>query len=361
MADLYAELFCDPLAVAGWRHRPTLKRVAYTYPELTWTLRPIVAFPDALDGEDAETYASDARQAGDATGLPVDSDPLEGGVPSSWVACEALVAARAAEPIAAMELYHRLSAVTFAGGDPPGTAGAVAAVAAEIDGLDADAIRDAVGSRRATAALGRDLAIGAGLFDRLDEHELRGSPGRLRLDARLVDDGASTPVTETTDDAETESGTDEPGDDEDETASGAEGDDQSDEAVVPAPPVVRLTAGKYTVVVDPAQGFQEFADVLGRYDPDMGRDLWKEKLYGRNVVQAYGVSQRTAENLSGEDYPEKARGVLESVGESFVADVAACTTLDGDTCRLALRQLGARDGAERTPAGAWRRSRNRED
>ncbi len=352
MADLHAELFCDPLSVAGWRHRPILKRVAYTYPELPWTLRPTVAFPDPLTGEDASTYARDARRAADAAGLPVDADALAEGVPSSWVACEALVAARAADPAGAMELYHRLGAATFAGGDPPETADAVANVAAEIDGLDAGEIREAVGSRRATAALGRDLERGAAMFATLDAYEVRGTPGRLRLDERLVGDGASTPSrsVDTTAEGETADGTDDEPDTRD-----------SEPPVVPSPPVVRLTAGKYTVLIDPAQGYQEFADVLGRYDPDMGRDLWKEQRYGRKVIQAYGLGQRTAENLSGEDYGAKSRRVLDAVGESFVADVAACSTLDPDTCRIALRQLAADGGAERGPAGGWRPTPNRED
>lgn len=352
MADLHAELFCDPFSVAGWRHRPTLKRVAYTYPELPWTLRPTVAFPDSLSGEKAETYARDARDAADATGLPVDADPLESGVPASWAACEALVAARAADPDGALELYHRLSAATFAGGDPPSTVEAIGEIAAGVDGLDAGSIRDAIGSRRATAALGRDLAIGADIFDRLDEYEVRGTPGRLRLDARLVGDGASALAPD-------ETGADEAPDEGGADSDGSDADDGP--AVVPAPPVVRLTAGNYTVLIDPAQGYQEFSDALGRYDPDMGRDLWKEQRYGRKVIQAYGLGQRTAENLSGESYPEKSREVLESVGESFVADVAACSTLDPDTARIALRQLGAEGGAERGPGGGWRLAPNRED
>lgn len=359
MADLHAELFCDPFSVAGWRHRPTLKRVAYTYPELSWTLRPTVAFPDPLSGEDAQTFARDAQRAADAADLPVAADSLESGVPASWDACEALVAARAADPDAAMELYHRLGATTFAGGDPPSTPEAIGKIAAGIDGLDAASIRDAIGSHRATAALGRDLAIGADIFERLDEHEVRGTPGRLRLDARLVGDGASALGSD--DEAE---GGDETGDEGD-AESGEKSNDENpaDDSpdVVPAPPVVRLTAGKYTVLIDPAQGYQEFSDVLGRYDPDMGRDLWKEERYGRKVIQAYGLGQRTAENLSGESYPEKSREVLASVGESFVADVAACSTLDTDTARIALRQLGTEGGAERGPYGGWRLAPNRED
>ncbi|GAB7095912.1 hypothetical protein JCM30237_30660 [Halolamina litorea] len=358
MAELHAELFCDPLSVAGWRHRSTLKRVAYTYPELTWTLRPTVAFPDPLEGEAAATYAADARRAADAAGLPVEAEPLKAGVPASWVACEALVAARAMDPAGAMELYHRLNAASFAGGSPPSSADAVADVGTEIDGLDADEIRAAIGSRRTTAGLGRDLAIGEAMFDRLDEHEVRGTPGRLRLDARLLGDGASAPdgdeaeADNTDDDAEGENGDGETADDTSDTP---------EPASVPAPPVVRLTAGRYTVVIDLSQGFQEFADVLGRYDPDMGRDLWREGRYGRKVIQAYGLGQRTAENLSGEDFSEKSRRVLDAVGESFVADVAACSTLDPDTCRIALRQLGAAGGAERGPSGGWRPTPNRED
>jgi len=365
MSDLHAELFCDPFSVAGWRCRPTLKRVAYTYPELNWTLRPTVAFPDPLSEDDLTTYARDARRAADATGLPVDTDPLESGVPASWAACEALVAARAADPNGAMELYNRLAAATFAGGDPPATPDAIATVADNIDGLDADSIADAIGNRRTTAALGQDLAIGADLFDRLEEYEVRGTPGTLHLNARLIGDGASAPASEDEPVEDGETGDDGEAGDDGETAKASDGDEAteagSDEAVVPAPPLVRLRAGRYTVVVDPARGYQEFADVLGRYDPDMGRDLWKEQRYGRKVIQAYGVGQRTAENLSGENYAEKSREVLESVGESFVADVAACTTLDPDTCRIALRQLGAEGGAERGFSGGWRLAANRED
>lgn len=358
MTTLHAELFCDPFAVDSWRHRPTLKHVSYAFPELRWTLRPIVAHPDSFEGDAAASFAADARQAGTAAGLPVAGEAVADGIPSSWSACEALVAARSADAAGAFELYNRLSARLFAGGDPATTADELASVAAEIEGLDAQTVRTGVGSRRATAALGRDLEIGRELFARLNEFEVRGTPDRLPLADRLLGD-AVVPLN-------SESGWESLGDDAEEGADGSE-TDQSDsdqdpaEPMVPSPPLVRISAGDYTVVVDPAGGHQEFADVLQRFDADIGRPAWEEKLYGRKAMRAYGMEKRTAENITGEDYPEKAKGVLEEAGESFVADVAACTDLDPDTCRVALRKLGADGSAERGPSGGWRPLANRED
>lgn len=358
MTTLHAELFCDPYAVQSWRHRPTLKHVAYAFPELRWTPRPVVAHPDAVEGEAATAFAADARRAGTDAGLPVAEDALAEGVPASWRACEALVAARSMDAAGAFELYNRLSARLFAGGDPARTADEIAAVAADVDGLDADAVRAAVGTRRATAAVGRDLEIGAQLLARIEEFEVRGTPGRLPLADRLLGDPVAP--------LDSESGwepapadEDEPG--EDEETESPEADESPADPEVPAPPVVRVRAGDYTVVVDPAAGHQEFADVLQRFDADIGRPAWKEKIYGRKAMRAYGMEKRTAENITGENYPEKARAVLEETGESFVADVAACTDLDPDTIRVALRKLGTDGGAERGPAGGWRPVANRED
>lgn len=354
MCAFHAELFCDPYAVGSWRHRPTLKHVAYAFPELEWTLRPIVAHPEPRSGEAAATFATEARNAASAADLPV-ADEFGGQVPASWVACEALVAARAADTDAALELYNRLSARLFAGGDPATTAEAVASVAADIDGLDADAVRTAVGSRRTTAALGRDLEIGRALLANRDRYEFRGTPEALPLADRLYGD-VSAPLDVPTG---TEPAPDE-ADDEDDPEEAVE-QSEPEPPTVPAPPLVRVRAGSHTVVVDPAGGHQEFADVFRRFDADIGRPAWEEKLYGRKAMQAYGMEQRTAENLSGENYPEKAEEVLSIAGESFVADVAACTHLDTDTCRVALRKLGAQGRAERGPTGGWRPVANRED
>lgn len=370
MCALHVELFCDPYAVGSWRHRPTLKHVAYAFPELEWTLRPIVAHPEPLSGEAAETFAADARSAASAAGLPAANDDFGERVPASWVACEALIAARADDADAALELYNRLSARLFAGGDPATTAKEVASVATDIDGLDADAVRAAVGSRRVTAALGRDLEIGRALLANRNQYEFRGTPEELPLADRLYGD-VSAPLDNPTGAEPAADGTENA-----DVADDAEDVDDADDAedtddveteggskppTVPAPPLVRVRAGSHTVVVDPAGGHQEFADVLGRFDADLGRPAWEEKLYGRKAMQSYGMEQRTAENISGEDYPEKAEKVLSIAGESFVADVAACTLLDPDTCRVALRKLGAQGRAERGPSGGWRPVANRED
>lgn len=357
MTTLHAELFCDPFAVDSWRHRPTLKHVAYAFPELRWTLRPIVAHPEPLEGEAATSVAAGARQAGTEAGLPVADGSLADGIPASWSACEALVAARSADAESAFELYNRLSARLFAGGDPPTAADELAAVAAEVEGLAAEVVRTAVGSRRATATLGRDLEIGRELFARLDAFEVRGTPGRLPLTDRLLGD-AVLPLNNETGRQSTADGEGTEAETDDVNRGDAETDE---EPVVPLPPLVRIRADEYTVVVDPACGHQEFADVLQRFDADIGRPAWEEKLYGRQAMRAYGMEKRTAENITGENYPEKVEAVLEEAGESFVADVAACTSLDPDTCRVALRKLGAEGGAARGPSGGWRPLANRED
>lgn len=369
MTTLHAELFCDPFAVRSWRHRSTLKHVAYAFPELTWTLRPIVAHPEPLEGEVATAFAADAQEAGSAAGLPVADEALAEGVPASWRACEALVAARADDAEGAFELSNRLSARLFAGGDPATTADELAAVATDIEGLDAEAVRAAVGTRCATAALGRDLEVGRSLLANLDTFEVRGTPEGLPLSDRLLGDVAAPldsesgrePIAEedANEDEETDTETQGVG------TENADGDSVAEEAesapMIPSPPIVRIRAGDYTVVVDPGEGHQEFSDVLQRFDADIGRQVWGEKLYGRSAMRAYGMEKRTAENLTGEKYPEKAGAVLEEAGECFIADVAACTSLSPDTCRVALRKLGAEGSAERGPAGGWRPVANRED
>lgn len=358
MTTLHAELFCDPFAVDSWRHRSTLKHVSYAFPELQWTLRPIVAHPDPIEGEAAASFAGDARQAGTAAGLPVADEVLAKGVPPSWSVCEALVAARSDDAVGAFELYNRLSARLFAGGEPATTVDELASVVAAIEGLDGEAVQREVGSRRATATLGRDLEIGRELFARLGEFEVRGTPDRLPLADRLLGDVVAP--------LDSESGWESLGDDvedgvDEEDTDQSDSNQEASEPMVPSPPLVRIRAGDYTVVVDPAAGHQEFADVLQRFDADIGRPAWEEKLYGRKAMRAYGMEKRTAENITGENYPAKAQGVLEETGESFVADVAACTDLDPDTCRVALRKLGTQGGAERGPSGGWRPLPNRED
>lgn len=358
MNDLHAELFCDPYATGLWRHRSLLVHVAYAFSELEWTVRPVVAVPAPLSGSSASAYAESARRAGTAAGLPVADDLFADGVPASWGACEALTAVRATEPAAALPYLHRLASRVFAAGSPPETPAELADLATSLPGVDADVVREAVGSRRAAAAVGRDLERGRDLFARLEAHEVRGDPESVPLGPRLYGDGRlpPEPLRRRSVDENTggESSNEDDADGSDGGAADAEANGTDDsEPRVPRAPLVRIVAGEYTVVVDPRTGFDEFVDVLRRYDPDLGDLDWQARLHGRHVMRAYGMGKRTAENLSSERYADKVRTILADVDEAFVPDLAACADLDPDTCRVAVRELKLRGDVERTDGGGW--------
>lgn len=353
MTRVTGELFCDPLAVAGWRHLPLLRQVEYTFPEVDWVLRPVVAHPTAPAGEAREELAERARRAGEASGLPVDAESLVGSFPASWPACEALAVAQSTAPGTAMAYLRQLRVETFAAGSPPADPSTLADVARRVPGLDPEEVADAVGNRRATAGLGRALERGRGLVAAIDAGalEVRGDPGRMPLSPRALDDGDETDQGDGPGDPDGDAdGPGEPADD-------ADCPDEPEEApapAVPAPPLARFDYGDRSVVVDPAAGFDEFADVLRGFDPDLGDLDWDAAIHGREAMQAYGVAKRTAENLSNERFPPKVRTVLERVDDAFVAEIAACADLDPDTTRVAVRELRADGVAERTPTGAWR-------
>jgi hypothetical protein len=346
MSDLRAELFCDPFAPGVWRFRPLLSRIGYTFSELPWTVRPVAAVETRLEGEAADSFRTAATQAGAAADLPVAAELFAEGVPSSWPACEALVAVRSSQPEAARRYLDRLSARTFAEGEPPTSADTLAALAESV-GVAGDVVRDAVGSRRATAAVGRDIERGRALFETLHAHEVRGDPEADELGARLSDDGGAADPADGGDDSAEHDDADAP------SAPAAQRSLAGSASAVPRPPLVRIYAGDRTVVVDPRTGFDEFLDVLHRYDPDLGDLDWESQLYGRKVMTAYSIPDRTAEHLSTEPYGEKIRTILTALGEAFTAEVAACADLDAETVRLELRSQRADGVVESTDSGAW--------
>ncbi|WP_435147900.1 hypothetical protein [Halobaculum sp. P14] len=349
MTRVDADLFCDPFAAAQWRHQPVIRHVEYAFPEVAWTVRPVVAHPEPLDGPDADAAATDAERAATAAGLPVNADALRDGVPSSWAACEALVGVRDAAADRALAYLHRLAGEAFAAGRPPASAEALADVAADVDGVDPDAVRDAVGSRRAAAAVGRDAEVARGLLAD-DDVGVRGDPATLPLAPRLYSDGDPTARASRDDDRDSD----------DDRSSNDDRDSNDDEAgrgpqaTVPAPPLVCIRSGEYVDVVDPATGFDEFVDVLRRIDPDLGDLNWRAQIHGRSAMESYGVEQRAAEQWSNEDYAPQVREVLSTFGEAYLADVAAAANLSADTCRLSLRELDADGDVARTETGAWR-------
>lgn len=344
MTRVTADLFCDPLAVAGWQHQPTLRHVEYAFPEVNWHIRPLVAHPSSLEGEDASAFAAAASDAAQKAGLPVDEGRLADGLPASWPACEALIRVQADSPERALPYLRQLRAETFARGRPPASTQALVAVAERVEGVDPNAIEAAVGSRRATAAVGRNLERGRSLVESLPDIEVRGNPETLSVAERLIWDGRST------------------GHAAEETERDGESDRADDDATraetcvdrVPAPPLVEFHSGDRTVVVDPARGFDEFADVLRGFDADLGELDWGAAIHGREAMQAYGIEKRTAENLSNERFAPKVREVLSRLDDAFVAEIAACADLDPDTTRVAVRELSVEGLAERTPTGAWR-------
>jgi len=355
-----ATLFTDPLSIDSWRHRPTVRRLGYVFRDVAWTPRAAVALPDRLDGERAREFAATAADAAEATGLPLADDAFAEGVPASWAACEALAAVRAVAPGRALAFHRRVQAEAFGGGRPPADARALGALAADV-GVDADEVAAAVGSRRATAAVGADLERARATVAALDDLEVRGAPDRLPLGDRLLTDApagdeGTTPAdddgaTPTDDDGAT------PMDDEGTTPMDDEGTTPTDdaEAAVFAPPVVRIDAGDETVVVDVRAGFDEFVDVFGRIDPDLGHlDHTADKL-GRRAMRAYGMPKAAAEQLTHGQYGERIASFLADDGPAFTPEIAACLDLDPATVRDAARDLVLASDVTSTATGAWRR------
>lgn len=352
MTQVTAELFCDPYAAACWERRPALRHVEYKFPAVEWVVRPVVARAESLDGTAAEEYAADAKRAGTTAGLPVAEDALAEGVPDSWAACEALVAVRDADSGGALELYHRLTARAFAAGRPTSSPDELAALATSVADVERETVRDAVGSRRATATVGADLEIGRQLVATLPETEVRGDPATMPLAPRAF--GGIPPGNEAGDrpECEEEGQADSDGEDSAEDAA-----DRDSAPAVPAPPLVRLSAGESTVVVDPSKGQAEFADVLRTFDPDMGETDYSSKIHARDAMRSYGISKRMAENISSEEYRPKVERVLTRLGGAFLTEIATCTDLDPETCRRTLRKLRSEGTVARTDAGVWRHVR----
>ncbi|QCC47137.1 hypothetical protein [Halobellus limi] len=345
MSDITITLFSDPLSVAAYRNRPVRSRLRYGFSDVDRRYRCLVSIPEPIDGADAESAERLAR-FDDTGGMPVESDVTADGVPSSWMACEAIAAGRETGGRgAAFDLARALADRTFAAGDPPSTPEGVRRIAESVPGIDAEAVAAAVGTRRATAAVGRDLERARETVSRLAEVDVRGSPRtvplrpRSHLDGPLSDgDGAGSP-----DGRDSDDGTD----DADPTA-------RTEDAVFAAP-VYRIDGPAGTTVVDGAAGFDVLRDAVRTHDPDLGDAGASTETQSRNVMQQYGADALSAESLGPEDHRERALEVLGALPSAFAPEIAACLDVTEETCRIALHRLKREGSVRRETTGAWTR------
>ncbi|MFD1687364.1 hypothetical protein [Halobellus litoreus] len=362
MSDVSVTLFSDPLSVAAYRNRPTQSRLRHAFDDVDRRYRCLVSIPTPIGGEDA---AAGDRERFENTGeMPVDSALTADGLPSSWPACEAVAAAReAGGSAAAFDLARAIADRTFAGGDPPATPEDVGALATSSVGVDAERVADAVGGRRATAAVGRDLERARRTVSLLPAVDVRGTPGTEPLRPRSCLDGPGTGTRSESafdTDSSTEEGTDldAGGGDSDTDGGGTDSPDDAPsrtEAAVFAAPVYRIDGPAGTTIVDGAAGFPALREAIRTHDPDLGDTGERTETHSRNVMQQYGTDALNAESFSPEDHGERALDVLGTLRTAFTPEIAACLDVTAETCRIALHRLKREGSVKRETTGAWTR------
>ena len=361
MSEVSVTLFSDPLSVAAYRNRPTQSRLRHAFDEVDLRYRCLVSIPNPIAGEDA---AADGLERFENTGeMPVDSALTADGLPSSWPACEAVAAAReAGGSAAALDFARAVADRTFAGGDPQSAPESLGALAASSVGIDAERVADAVGGRRATAAVGRDLERARRTVSLLPDVAVRGTPETEPLRPRSCLDGPG-PDTRSEAAFDTDSSTEEDtdpdaGGDSDTDGGGTDSSDDTPsrtEAAVLAAPVYRIDGPAGTTVVDGTAGFPALREAIRTHDPDLGDTGESTETHSRNVMQQYGTDALNAESFSPEDHGERALDVLRTLGTAFMPEIAACLDVTAETCRVALHRLKREGSVKRETTGAWTR------
>ncbi|WP_144903403.1 hypothetical protein [Halobellus captivus] len=380
MSDVSITLFSDPLSIDAYRRRPTRSRAEYVFGDVDITYRCAVSVPHSLDNTQS---TAEIRSRSDGGGMPVDSSVTADGFPSSWTACEAVATARELGGTdAAFALAREIADRTFAAGQPTATPEAIREAAEVVPGLDGRSVADAVGSRRATAAVGRDLELARQTVAKLSAFDVRGTPGREPLRPRSAldspeDDGvgadgraeAADPETgvdgadPTADvdggDSQDVANEDGPQDDSDEDGPRDDNAQVSNSPRTPdavfTAPVYRVDGPSGTTVVDGAAGFDALRDAVRKYDPDLGETEQTTETQSRNVMQQYGAAPMNAESFSPEDHGERAIDVLDSLPSASTTEISACLDVTEETCRITLHRLKREGDVRRLTTGAWTR------
>ncbi|MFB6131151.1 MAG: DsbA family protein, partial [Salinigranum sp.] len=188
-----AEFFTDPLSPWGWAAQPTLRRLRVEFDDLTLVPRTTVVLPDTSRSawlppnvEDASALPSVWRDVAASTGMPVTSTLWEDGVPTgSRDACAAVASVRETAPGSALPFLRRVREAVFVEGRRMDDAAELAAAARDVEGVDPDALRRALGDGRAAAALEDDLTRAVDVGSELPSVEVRGTVGTLPATPRL--------------------------------------------------------------------------------------------------------------------------------------------------------------------------------
>jgi len=359
MSDVTITLFSDPLSPAAYRRRAVRSQLEYVFDDVEFRYRCVVSVPEATDDVFSEV-ADELSDLRSASTMPVADSLTAEDLPSSWAACEAIAAARAYSGAdAAFALARALADRTFAAGEPVNAPGAIheAATAA---GVDAERVVDAVGSRRAAAAVGRDLEGARQTVSDLKEFEVRGTPETAPLRPRSylddVDDGRDAGTNaDTEDDSDTNADTDADINDETDTNDDAdEGSEPTTNEVFRAP-VYRVDGPARTIVVDGAAGFDAVRDAVRTQDPELGDLGDTTGTQSRNVMQQYGTSPMNAESFSPEDHGERAVAVLSTLKSAFTPEIRACLDVTEETCRITLHRLKRDGDVRQLTTGSWAR------
>jgi len=340
MTTVVVEQFTDPFSPWCWAAQPTLRRLRYEFEDVAWTPRMALLLPDPSEGtgsgeggeEDESTDDAMRRTRWAATaasgGMPVADGLWADALPSSRLACAAVAFVRETAPDRALSTLRRLRVAAVAEGRALEEVDEVAAVAGEVEGVDAATVGRGLVNGRAADALEADLERAVEVADELDAVEVRGDVRLLDAMERL---GSMGPGRDAAD-------------------SGDGGGDDSDEPKLLGPPALRIERDS-VVVADPRLSFGRLASAFGRAVPQTGIEIDDKFATSRMAMH---VPRDVAESLSSQDFGATVRPYLARFGRAYLPEVVAGTGVSRDTCRSALDSLVERGEAERAGPEEWR-------
>ena len=341
MASVTVEQFTDPFSPWCWAAQPTLRRLRYEFDDVEWTPRMTLLVPEGWGPGEPDQADVDARDdamrrtrwaaAAASSGMPIADGLWTDALSSSRLACSAVALIRETAPDRALPTLRRLRVAAIAEGRALDEVDEVAAVAGEVEGVEAAAVRRGLGEGRAADALEADLERAVEIADELDAVEVRGDVRLLDAAGRLRSMRSGPPGRDAADSDDSE-------------------EDDSGESKLLGPPALRIERDS-VVVADPRLSFGRLASAFGRAVPKTGIEIDDKFATSRMAMH---VPRDVAESLSSQDFGATVRPFLARFGRAYLPEVVAGTGVSRDTCRSALASLVERGEAERTGPEEWR-------